>query len=168
MGQGEVSKAAGSGRIAQHRWYGVAYMRWRGLYGVGHENSALHWGSRPACAHNSRVQKSGMFDERARAVAEGPAAPPRKDVRRCVGFSTCTLNFAPCTCCAPETSTRIMVRKTQRGCGKIRHRCRRCQWVPPASASSKRHQRKALPRHRGAEWLALPGRPNFGDSKVRQ
>ena len=37
------------------------------------------------------------------------------------------------------------------------NRCRRCQWVLPASASSKRHQRKALPRHRGAEWLALPG-----------
>ena len=36
----------------------------------------LHFtGSRPACAHNSRVENSGMFDERARAVAEGPAAP---------------------------------------------------------------------------------------------
>ena len=113
------------------------------------------------CKHQDRSQSG-------RALSQKVRRRPRKDVRRCVGFSTCTLNFAPCTCCAPETSTRIMVRKTQRGCGKLRHRCRRCQWVLPASASSKRHQRKALPRHRGAEWLALPGRPNFGDSKVRQ
>ena len=43
LGQGEVTKSLASGRIVLREWCGVAHLRWRGLYDVGDENSALHW-----------------------------------------------------------------------------------------------------------------------------